>query len=97
MLDIKELSTEELDRRYQELSKRMQKLRAWGQSEHEMYYQLQMMMDGLDLEKQERMMVGIEEANKKESSIVVNTDPLADDDDQLPKQKLPRQRQYTVL
>ena len=97
MIDIKELSMEEIDRRYQELSKRMQKLRAWGQSEHEMYHQLQLMIDGLDLEKQERLMAGMDEANKKESSIVVNTDPLPDDDDQLAKQKPPRQRQYTVL
>ena len=97
ILDIKELSTEELDRRYQETSRRMQKLRAWNQTEHEMYYQFQLMLDGIDLEKQERLMLNVDDNAKKETSIVVNTDPLPDDDDQIAKQKPLRQRQYTVL
>lgn len=97
--NIKELSFEELEKRYQEINKRLQKLRTWNQSENEMYYQLQLMKDDIDFEREERFML---ESNKDlvtESSIVVNTDPLPDDEDQLIKQKQPpnRQRQYTLL
>jgi hypothetical protein len=95
--NIKELSSEELDKKYQEISKRLQKLRAWNQHDHEMYHQLQLMLDGIDLEKEERLLINIEENNKTESSIVVNTDPLPDDEDQIAKQKPSRQKQYTIL
>jgi ribosomal protein L29 len=94
---VKELSFEELEKRYQEINKRMQKLRMWNQTGHEMYYQLQVLKDEIDFEREERFVI---ESNKdvSESSIVVNTDPLPDDEDQILKQKQPtRQRQYTIL
>ena len=94
-LDIKEMGYEELERRHADILKRMQKLRAWGQTSHEMWDQLQLLLDTIDAEKQERLTMQDIQAEPVKH-VVVNTDPLPDDEDELAKPKI-KNKQYTVL
>ena len=97
LLDIKGLGYEELERRYQSISSRMQKLRAMGQSSHEMWDQLQLMLETLDAEKQERLAMQDYTAADNQDSVVIDTDPIPDDETDLPKPKpKPKPKQYTL-
>ena len=95
--DVNLASIEELERRYTEISRRLQKLRSWGQQSSDMYNQLMMMLDNINTERQERFL-SMDRKSEDEPShhIVLNTDPLPDDEDQEIKQK-PKQKQFTLL
>lgn len=95
-LDVKSLSHEELEHKHQEILKRMQKLRHLQQSHGEAWSQLALMLDTIELEQQERFLEFDRSQTDSPTSVVVNTDPLPDDEDQLQKPK-PKPRQYTVL
>ena len=95
-LDVKSLSHEELEHRQTEILKRMQKLRQWNQTQGEAWSQLALMLDTIELEKQERFLTFDRDQSDTPTSVVVNTDPLPDDEDQIQKPK-PKPRQYTVL
>jgi hypothetical protein len=93
LMDLKNISYEELDRRYNEVSKRMQKLRAWGQSSSEMWGQFQMILDAVQLEKEERL---IGQDTQSEQTVLVTTDPLEEEIDEISRKKR-GPKQYTVL
>ena len=95
LMDLKSIGYEELEKRYSEILSRMQKLRAWGNSHSEMWDQFQMILDTIIMEKEERLYA---QDTQKEtaSAVIVNSDPLEDEIDELSKKK--RQgKQYTVL
>jgi hypothetical protein len=78
--NLKSLTFEELEKRSSELLKRMQMLRRAGISNPDIWDQLHMLLDSIADEKTERVLV----LNNKNSqtSVVINTDPL--DDDEMP-------------
>jgi hypothetical protein len=94
--DLKSVGFEELERRRSDILKRMQRLRSWNQGTSEMWDQFQMLLDALDLEKEERL---LQQDSSKEvsNSVVVNTDPLEDELAELEKRKRGAGKQYTVL
>jgi hypothetical protein len=82
-----ELGYDELERRHQDIVKRMNQLRGMGYSpSHEMMSQLQLILDSLESEKSERLIV---KSNKPESedSVWIDTEPLPEELEQRRKQK----------
>lgn len=79
--NLKELSFEELEKRSSLLLKRMQILRRTGVTTQEIWNQLEMLLDSINDEKLERAMMLNDAAHaRKNSHVVVNTDPLEDDE-----------------
>ena len=93
--DLQSVPFEELEKRKNEVLSRMQKLRSWGQSGNHMWEQLQSLLNSLDLEMEER--VKVQDNNKNPAKhVVVNTDPLDEEIEELAKQKR-GPKQYTIL
>jgi hypothetical protein len=68
--DLSKLGNDELDKKYNELSRRWQLARRMGMDEYVMH-QLDIMLSGMESEKQRRMMLP-EDGNH----IVLDTDPI---------------------
>jgi hypothetical protein len=95
--DIKNLGYEELERRHQSILSRMQKMRAWGQTNHEMWNQLQYHLETLDAEKQERLAMQ-ENRDQDPTHVVIDTDPIPDDQPESAKPKPKnKHKQYTIV
>ena len=93
--DLKSMSFEELDNRYREAMNRLQKLRNWGKLQSEAHTQLMLIVESLQMEKQERLMA---EKTDTANPVVVSTDPLDTDEDQIQKKKMPpKGKQYSIL
>jgi hypothetical protein len=93
--DLKNMSFEELDNRYREAMNRLQKLRSWGKFQGEAHNQLLLIIESLQTEKQERLQA---QKPDNENPVVVSTDPLDTDPDQLQKKKMPpKGKQYSIL
>jgi hypothetical protein len=96
LMNIRELGYDELERKHQDIMRRMNQLRSMGQGHSEMWDQLALIMESLETEKSERMLIQNRPPQQDEDSIWINTDPLPDDADQNRKQK-PTQKPSLIM
>ncbi len=94
--DLKNVGYEEIERRRTDIMNRMQRLRSWGHTTSEMWDQLNLILETLDLEKEERMLTQ-DGAKETTSSVVVNSDPLEEELEEMAKKKRGAGKQYTIL
>jgi len=89
------VSFEELEKRKSNILGRMQRLRSWGQTSSLMWDQFQSILESLELEMEQRL---LKEDSAKDlgKHVMVNTDPLEEELDDLAKQKR-GPKQYTIL
>ena len=93
--DLSTVSFEELEKRKSNILGRMQRLRSWGQTSSFMWDQFQSILESLELEMEQRL---LKEDSAKDlgKHVMVNTDPLEEELDDLAKQKR-GPKQYTIL
>jgi len=93
--DLSTVSFEELEKRKSNILGRMQRLRSWGQTSSLMWDQFQSILESLELEMEQRL---LKEDSAKDlgKHVMVNTDPLEEELDDLAKQKR-GPKQYTIL
>lgn len=93
--DLNTVSFEELEKRKTNILGRMQRLRSWGQTSSLMWDQFQSILESLELEMEQRL---LKEDSAKDlgKHVMVNTDPLEEELDDLAKQKR-GPKQYTIL
>jgi hypothetical protein len=68
--DLSKLGNDELDKKYNELSRRWQLARRMGMDEYVMH-QLDIMLSGMESEKQRRLMLP-----EDDNYVVIDTDPI---------------------
>jgi hypothetical protein len=68
--DLSKLGNDELDKKYNELSRRWQLARRMGMDEYVMH-QLDIMLSGMESEKQRRLMLP-----EDDNHVVIDTDPI---------------------
>lgn len=79
--NLKGMSFEDLEKRSTAILKRMQILRRNGITTPEIWQQLEMLLDSINDEKLERaMLLNLPQNYKSQQNVVVNTDPLEDDE-----------------
>lgn len=78
--DLKALSFEDLEKRSSQILKRMQILRRNGITTSGIWDQLEMLLNSINDEKIERAMLLNNSDARQKKYVVVNTDPLEDDD-----------------
>lgn len=78
-LNIQSLSYEDLEKRSIEINKRLQMIRRTNQSNPLVLYQLQLYLDEINQEKQERAIKLNANFKDTQSGVVISTDPLEDD------------------
>lgn len=78
--DLKALSFEDLEKRSSQILKRMQILRRNGITISGIWDQLEMLLNSINDEKIERAMLLNNSDARQKKYVVVNTDPLEDDD-----------------
>lgn len=93
--DLTAVSFEELEKRKNDILSRMQRLRIWGQGSSEMWDQFQSILGSLDLEMEQRLSAQ-DTAKNPSKTVIVNTDPLEEELEDLSKQKR-GPKQYTIL
>lgn len=93
---ISELGYDELERKHQDIIRRMNQLRSMGTTNSEMWDQLILILDSIETERSERMLAQNQQSSQEEDSIWINTDPLPDDPDQNRKQK-PAQKPTLIM
>lgn len=93
--DLTAVSFEELEKRKSDILSRMQRLRIWGQGSSEMWDQFQSILGSLDLEMEQRLSAQ-DTAKTPSKNVIVNTDPLEEELEDLAKQKR-GPKQYTIL
>ena len=77
--NLKSISFEELEKRSQEIIKRMQTLRRMGNTNQAVWNQLDLLLESINNEKSERAAVLNSPQLTNSQQIVVSTDPLEDD------------------
>jgi hypothetical protein len=78
--NIKSLSYEELEKKSTMIQQRLQMMRRGNMQNPLMWDQLLMMQDSINNEKQERAQLLNQSSQPDRGSVVINTDPLEDDD-----------------
>lgn len=92
--NLKSLTFEELEKRSNDILKRMQIMRRAQISNPQMWEQLEMLLDGINNEKMERAMT-LNNANLKgDKTVVVSTDPL---DDEIAEEPKPSNRGFNPI
>ena len=79
--DLKHITFEELEKRKAEINRRMQIMRRNQMQNPEIWNQLEMLLESIMLEQQERYQVMNQQSlNPHGSGMVLSTDPLEDDE-----------------
>lgn len=94
--DLKSIGYEELERRRTEIMNRLQRLRSWNHTTSEMWNQLHLILEALDFERNERLLQQ-DKSLDDSNNVMVNTDPLEEELENLNKKKRVTGKQYTVL
>lgn len=93
--NLKSMSFEDLEKRKAQIIKRITTMRTTGIHNQDMWDQLQMFLDSIILEQEERFMRINTPPSPEDYYIVVNTDPLPDDPP--PPDKNPKRDKFTPV